>query len=464
MFILTALAFLPKLILGFSIAHLVWADQRISSLLLKFFLGIPLGMGTASFLLFFSKWAALDGQTYIFIELSIVAAACTAMLLIRGNPFKKVVFDVDTKIITQNKAVLLLLAAAIVISIAGFFITVLLYPHGREDAWSNWNLVARFIYYSNDISNAVNYISSSSFPGYPFMLGLDVASGWIYLTSVTTRVPIIVAALFTFSIPPILFFGLLKNKGIQIAAIATIIVAGPWLLQGTTLMADVPLAAYYLSAAVLISFYYSEEEAGLAALAGVFAGFTGWVKNDGLPFTLITFMVMLLISLRKKDASGILRFAMGMAIPVIVIVTYHQFLAAPGNIVAGPNDMLPRLLDMSRFQTVLVFFIQQTYYFGSPANAYAITLLAILLIGGIDTRNVNALFSASIFLLQYAVYFAVYLITPLDLTWHLNTSMPRVFSHIAPLLAFAVFSLLRAQNFSLFKPGSTSATSTPTAE
>ena len=45
MFLLAALAFLPKLILGFSIAHLIWADQRISSLLLKFFLGIPLGHG-----------------------------------------------------------------------------------------------------------------------------------------------------------------------------------------------------------------------------------------------------------------------------------------------------------------------------------------------------------------------------------------------------------------------------------
>jgi hypothetical protein len=467
-FVFAALAFLPKLVLGFSIAHLIWANEKLSSLLMKFAIGIPLGMGIVSVLLFFAKWAALNNQTYIVIELTIVIVVVIATVLVRGNPFKGILFDVNTSHLKQDKGIILILASAIIISLFSFFTTVLRYPHGREDAWSNWNLIARFIYHSDDLSNAVDYIAASTFPGYPFMIGLDVATGWIFLNSATTRIPIVLAGLFTISIPAILFLGLLKNKGIQIASIATIIVMGPWLSQsGASLMSDVPMAAYYLGASVLISFYYCDEEPGLATLAGLLAGFSSWVKNDGIPFLLITSGIMLLISFRKRNVAGVIGFALGLALPLAAVFTYREFLAVPGNIVTSVNDMLPRLLDPARFQTVLFFFIEQTYYFGSPAHAYTLILLAILIIGGVDIGNENALFIASIFLMQYAAYFAVYMITPLTLTWHLNTSMSRVFVHIAPLLAFSVFSLLRAQNFPLFKPAVQrvdSPTSTPTAD
>ena len=157
--------------------------------------------------------------------------------------------------------------------------------------------------------------------------------------------------------------------------------------------------------------------------------------------------MMLVMSLRKRDATGIIRFVMGLAIALIGSCTYHQFLAAPGNIVDGAGDMLPRLLDMTRFQTVLVFFLKQTYLFGSPAYAYAIRFsLRSCSSEGLTSGMRMHFHCPSIFLLQYAAYFAVYLITPLDLLWHLNSSMPRVFVHIAPLLAFAVFSLVREQN------------------
>lgn len=207
MIALALLAYLPKIILGFSIAHLLWADRKISSLFLKVFLGIPLGMGGTSILLFFSKWAALGRTTYIIIELMTVAAVFIAMLIVCGNIFKEIVFDVDAALIRQNKGVLSVLGLATLISFAEFSITVFMYPHGREDAWSNWNLIARFIYHSDDLSNAFTYIAGSTFPGYPFMMGLEVSNGWMFVNSVTTRIPIALAGLFTFSIPAILFFG-----------------------------------------------------------------------------------------------------------------------------------------------------------------------------------------------------------------------------------------------------------------
>jgi hypothetical protein len=216
------------------------------------------------------------------------------------------------------------------------------------------------------------------------------------------------------------------------------------------------MASYYLGACVLLNLYLEKSTPDLAALTGLVTGFTGWVKNDGLPFILIVSMVVLLTALKKKNWIALPAFALGMLLPMAAILVYHQFLAAPSNIIGSGSEILTRALDPARFTTVLFFFLQQIYGFGVPGTGYALILLVILLIGGIDLKNRNALVIASIFVMQYAAYFAVYLITPLPLEWHLGTSMPRVFAHLAPLLAFSVFSLLPQQNLFSFKRKPTS--------
>lgn len=452
MFFLGALVLLPRLVLGFSIAHLVWKDAKFSSILLKLFLGIPLGMGFVSILLFLSKWAGLENQTYMFIEWTVVSFAFTAMFILRRDTFRRISFDLNVRLIKQNKGLLMVLALADVILFMGFFITTTLRPHGREDAWSNWNLLARFIYHSPDLSSTLDYIAASTFPGYPFMLSLDVASGWIFLNSATTRIPILVAGFFALSIPGILFLGLFKTKGIQFASVAAILVMSPWLAHySSSLLSDAPMAAYYLGASVLISLYLVDETPSLATLAGLIIGFTGWVKNDGIPFILITSAIMLFTSFQKRRLSGIVYFVSGLLLPLLIIFIYHEFLAASGNIVTNSSEMWLRLHDPLRFKTVLNVFIGQLYYFGAPGVGYALVLLVLLLVGGIDIKNRNGLIVASIFILQYASYFAVYLITPLPLEWHLGTSMSRVFAHLAPLLAFTVFSLMPRQDLFPFK-------------
>jgi hypothetical protein len=96
MLFLSLLAFLPNLILGFSFAHLLWNDARISSIFLKGFLGIPLGMGISSILLFFWKLAGLSHSGYIVFELVFVTLVFVAMLLDQKKIIGGVKFDIGT--------------------------------------------------------------------------------------------------------------------------------------------------------------------------------------------------------------------------------------------------------------------------------------------------------------------------------------------------------------------------------
>lgn len=447
MFLLSLLAFLPKLIFGFSLAHLIWNDTRVSSIFLKGFLGIPLGMGVGSILIFFWKLAGLSHSGYVVFEISFVAITLAVTLILQKGFIKGIDFDISIKPLLENKMLLSGLILVIGISITNFMFTVLLHPHGNEDTWSNWNLLARFIYYSANLSDTFAYLSSSTFPGYPFMISLDVANGWIFLNSVTTRVPILVAGLFTFSIPGILFFSLVRIRGIQLASIATILVMGPWLAQfGSLLYADIPVAVYYLSTGALVSLYLQTDSLGLVRLAGFMAGFSAWTKNDGLPFVMITTLTILIISIQKKQKNVAISFFQGLATPMAAVGVYKIFFAAPGNIVANGNAMLDRLQDFSRFQVVLEFFASNIASFGYPPVGFIWILLALLLVGGINVGDRNSGYIAFILVLQGAVYFAVYLITPLDLKWHLASSGGRVIMHLIPLFIFVAFNYLRPSN------------------
>ena len=73
-------------------------------------------------------------------------------------------------------------------------------PHGGWDAWAMWNLRARFLFragihwadaFSEHLGEHVNY---------PLFIPANVARGWVILGSDTVVIPIILSALFTFSI------------------------------------------------------------------------------------------------------------------------------------------------------------------------------------------------------------------------------------------------------------------------
>ena len=445
MLLMSFLAYLPKIILGFSITHLIWSETKFSYIFLKLFVAAPLGVGITTFLLFFWKLLGLANTGYIVFELAIVLVVLMSVILIRWHTFKKIQFSIPAFTTWIDKALLAGVFVSILISIVSFFLTMLIHPHGSEDAWSNWNLIARYIHGSQDMTNALSYIASSVFPGYPFMIGLGVANGWIFVDDVTTRVPIAVSALFTYSIPGILFFTLTEIKGYRFASMATILVSSAWLAQaGSALYSDIPIASLCLATGAFISLHHHLKSPELLTLAGFTAGFAAWTKNDGIPFTFFATLLAILIALHEKDKKIFLKFLIGLAFPAVVLGIYKLFLAAPGDIVSTVNSPLTRLLDFSRFQIVFKHFVVTTSSYGSPPIGYVWVLLAIALAFGVNFRSKGTQYLAFLLFFQYSAYFLVYMITPLDLQWHLNTSMGRVLTHLMPLLTLFVFLSLRS--------------------
>ena len=88
-------------------------------------------------------------------------------------------------------------------------------PYGLEDAWSMWNLTPRFIFRGNSPAILLNSHFYNRFhPDYPIELSLNVAWGWFVINGETTRVPIALAFLTTFTPAIIAWVTLRRWKGL----------------------------------------------------------------------------------------------------------------------------------------------------------------------------------------------------------------------------------------------------------
>ena len=90
------------------------------------------------------------------------------------------------------------------------------------------------------------------------------------------------------------------------------------------------------------------------------AGFSGWVKNEGLLFFIVFSVAMLIANIRSK--SFIKSYLLGALLPMIIIVVFKLFYAPANDVVAGQSgSSMSKLLDISRYIIVSKEFIKNTW-------------------------------------------------------------------------------------------------------
>ena len=133
------------------------------------------------------------------------------------------------------------------------------------------------------------------------------------------------------------------------------------------------------------------------------------------------------------------------AAPLLVLIAwYKQFLAPPGDLFASPTSMVAKLTTFSRYWIVLQWYGKEFLRFGGwwivPLTV-ALPVLYFVFPHGQSEEHRMAL-RASIWTLGLTVmgYFAIYVITPNELYWHLRFSLNRLFLAAWPSVLFLFFS------------------------
>jgi hypothetical protein len=444
-FLLIFLIFLPKILLGFALIHLFWEELDVSSIVTKIGLAIPVGMAVSSSLLFVSMLMGIPPKTYSLLENWIFpGAAILLILFLRARVRTNWKFS---KLSWQEFLFTSILIAGLGLMIYAFLFYSKMHPYGFEDAWSIWNFSARYIHRMNSPAFLFNQQYYEAFhPDYPIGLGLNVAWGWFVLNSESTNLPIVIALYIIFA-PVLLLWGALnKWKGILPATLAALLYAMlPNLQQSVGQGADSFLALYMLSAIVMLYGYLRSSQPGFLFLAGLTAGYSAWIKNEGLLFVCIFLIIIAFMGLKNVIERGNLKWiAGGLFVPLLVVIVYKLVIHAPNDLFSGDHSVAAQLLDVQRWWTIARNFSLYIFRYGDwPVSIVIVLGIYVILMGFDGSEWHRQIWLLLAILGQLAGYFFVYLITPHDLAWHITTSMDRLISHLLPMVIFWLFIALR---------------------
>jgi hypothetical protein len=361
----------------------------------------------------------------------------------------------------------IIFSIALVSSLISFVIAFLKEPHGRWDAWLIWNMHARFLFRGGEgwregFASGLDW----SHWDYPLLLPLSIARGWTYTGGEGIHLPAVIGFLFTFLILGLLLTALIVlRRRIQGYLAAMLLMGTPFFIyMGTSQFADIPLAFFILTTLAMLFFQTEspEDHPGALILAGLTAGLCAWTKNEGLLFLVIVTGCLFCMTAYSKGWGSSLRktawFLVG-ALPILMIVAYFKIALAPTNdIMSGfsVSAISVKLIDLSRYsQIIRAFFITGISFTQglidirvgmhlNPGPVNILLLAVYLFITGIhiDQRDkMGLLQAASVLLLTTLGYFFVYVLTTLDLTYHLMTSLNRLLLQLWPGVIFVFFMI-----------------------
>ena len=330
------LAMLPAFALGRAVVRLLMAHTRgFFGWMLEISLGIGMGAGISSILDFLLTWAGLANRASL-LGVELIGLALAGFLLMRRREIVK------TEALKNPSWIWLLRIAAILavlLLVMDFSNTTGSNPTGEWDASGIWNLRARYLAGGSStwryaVSNqmAAGMIGASH-PGYPLLVSGFIARTWTVLGDTRDDVPAALSLTFTLATAGVLCGALASiSEALGWLAMLVLLATETFVSQSASQYSDIPMSFFVLSATVLLAFAASRDwPPGLLALAGVFAGFAAWTKNEGLPFAIALAIVVLW---RAKIAA---KWAIaGMAIPVLTTLALKVFL------VQGSESMFPK--------------------------------------------------------------------------------------------------------------------------
>ncbi len=335
----------------------------------------------------------------------------------------------------------LFLAGAVGFVAFGLLFAVSQNPHGDWDAFAIWNSHARYLY--RDGPAWQEHIQNTFHADYPMLVPSMNARAWRYAGQEIPETGGWLGIVFTLSGVAVLIATLVELRGQRLAMLIGLVLLGtPFYLEyGVSQSADVPLSFYFLSTIALLCLYSERTsgESGLLVLAGFTAGCAGWTKNEGVIFILALCIALLVpvfirpsVTLRRFSA-----FALGLLLPLAVIVFFKLTIAPPSELASHRDyaELMEKLTNSDRYFTVLSSSVRTLWSFGDWAVNPVIPLLIFIGVWGVDRRMIRSygwFAGAGTLAIVAAGYFAVYVLTPFDLKWYLDGSLPRLLLQLWP--------------------------------
>ena len=443
--VLSFAGLIPRILLGFWIIYFLWKSADKNTFWVRVFLSASMGFGLSSLMGFLWLWASLPLAVYATLE-SIIVILLTGWMFYykHWNEWRNVLQFTTLK----NKINIiwaLILIAGVFLFAFNLWMYALQYPHGRPDAWINWNVVARFIHLGGaDWQNT--FFRQLDHPDYPLFMAMTNAITWTLTRSSSIWGPIAFHFILSFFTAGLLFAFVHLYRGFRQASLAALFFISLSFTIDNSMRqyADLLLSYLILAAGGLSLLYFNQRDNRAALLAGFLVGLAGWTKNEGL-VTIVGFTAVWTVIGFRSERTALKNYLLGLTLPLIVIVLFKLFLAPSNDLIASQGNMLDKIADIARYTLILRETGFTLWNIGSsPVNMIGLIIAYAVLVGRARENFAGMWVIGAVIMIQLSAYFIIYLLTPRDLAWHLNTSLDRLYSHVFPLVLLWVFIWLKS--------------------
>lgn len=432
---------LISLALGFFALRLIFPVSVRPSFLLQLFLGTTLGIFLSVFigftsLLFLSQFNApyvIGIHVALFILLILVDKSIHKKDPLLSMPF----FD-------KTDLLILLVAGLLTIPV---ILHANLYPYGGWDAWSCWNMKARFIFLGGeDWKNMFDPVLWRSNIAYPFLLPLASAWLWCFNGSVDPLAPRILTCLV-----PFLTIGLLAGILRAFTKEVFALLAPVWIFSlifviklASSQYSDHVVGLYFMSLLGCFFLFNKTQARGWLILTGLFLGALSFSKSEGLVLALISggFISLSLLTATIKGPgkkANIMIFVLFAALALIPTVLFQLLLAPDSHTFVNGLTSAEKPTSLARLLITATFFgIEFT---SLKWMGFWILALAVALANFRRAFLSNLVIAPLIIITYLLIVGGVYYInTFFEIIWWLSTTLNRIIFALIPAVTLWAFA------------------------
>ena len=319
-------------------------------------------------------------------------------------------------------------------------------PTFEWDPRSIWLFHAKRIFYDQSIFSVMDNYAEFSHNAYP-TLAPAFASSLAFLVGHWNEVFPKLSFTLMFLPPLILIYSFLKNTHYLIFLSIVFFTIGKFLFNG---WADGLVAIYFGLSAFLMyllfivdtNFYRNKLFFYLLAFC-FFISLT-LIKNEGTALLFTLFVTTFLIKLYKRELRKDISKLIFLSISFIPIILWNLFCYSKGigNDYINTNillNLLPRLDDLNNYKLISYFLFLN--------EKFLIALIFFIVSFWVHPNKELFSFVTIVTTMYIFILFFIYLSTPFDFYWQLDSSAARVIRSLSFLLAF--FGLYNLKNYKI---------------
>jgi hypothetical protein len=460
MLILSIIPFIISGVTGWLLLRCFTHKQKTAHCFLDGVMAGCLGIAV-SVMLSFSSYLIFNHWVPIYV---LCAHAALILVLITRRLFLNPCMFQNTRLRPVGSTTEWIFFGLLVIASIPLWYQVFFYAYGGWDAWSTWNLKAKFLFLGGtDWQNLFEPKLWRSSPHYPLFLPLTNVWSWVIQNNAAYQGPAFTAFLITWINGALLTFSLYYFTRSRAAILPALMLFSLPFFNKLALSqyADNVVALYLLLCAVLWVKAITEERPLDLGLCGFFLGIMSFIKNEGLLyagwFAILICGFLILDKKIKQRTSFLVSFVIGGiigSIPTLIfylIYAPHNITFVNGLISAGKPSTI------QRFQTILGFYSLEFFsplwnviaLFHSDLEAGSFVCkwngIWLLLTGGLFLAGrqcfrrpwwIFAIFIPAFMTVITAYY---WINTYFESEWWLQVSLNRIISTFLPLWLFWVF-------------------------